>query len=555
MINGEPVPIGFFSKKLSDQQRRYSTYDRELLAAYYAVLHFKHLLDGKTVTLCTDHRPLVSAFTSRNPAKTDRQQRNLSCISEYISSMVYIRGHDNIVADCLSRNVNAISIDAIDLPAIAHAQKSDNEIKDYLHRLQDFPLQKDLVIKCDTSTYHPRPFLPQSQRKSIFNELHNISHPGQRASLRLIKSRYFWPEMNKNIIQWTRECTNCQSAKIYRHVKTDPTPLDIPSTRFETVHIDLVGPLLPCPLPGAELQCSYKYLLTCIDRGTKWIEAVPLINITAKSVAFAFLHGWVSRFGIPLYLLTDRGAQFESELFTELSKLLGFHRLRTASYRPQTNSQIERAHRTFKTAITARKQDWMTALPVVLLGIRCLPAASTGISPFTMVTGKTPLSPRDLFQKDPQNNKKYTDTFVQEFSKRMRELDFKDVPTYHPTSQKPYIPDELRNSTHVWVRVDRVRRPLEAPYTGPFEVIEKFDKTFKLKFPSGPNMVSIERLKPAVLPNKEPTPQEPEPEPAPQEPEPEPTPQANEPEPTEPIVTTRYGRRVKFRNRNDYRYF
>ena len=145
MIDNKPYPIGFFSKKLSEPQRKYSTYDRELLAAYLAILHFKEHLEGRTVTLCTDHKPLVSAYKSKNPAKTDRQQRHLSCISEYISDMVYIRGRENVVADCLSRPVNAINIDAADLPAIARAQQIGEEIQNYSENLKDFPIQNNLL--------------------------------------------------------------------------------------------------------------------------------------------------------------------------------------------------------------------------------------------------------------------------------------------------------------------------------------------------------------------------------------------------------------------------
>ena len=62
MVDSRPTPLGFFSKKLSDVQKTYSTYDRELLAAYLAVLHFKSLIDGHDVTLFLDHKPIVSAF-------------------------------------------------------------------------------------------------------------------------------------------------------------------------------------------------------------------------------------------------------------------------------------------------------------------------------------------------------------------------------------------------------------------------------------------------------------------------------------------------------------
>jgi hypothetical protein len=83
--NGIPIPIGFFSKKLSSAQQKYATFDRELLAAHQAVLHFEPMIEGKAVTLFVDHKPLVSAYKSQNPAKSDRQQRQLSVIAEYVS--------------------------------------------------------------------------------------------------------------------------------------------------------------------------------------------------------------------------------------------------------------------------------------------------------------------------------------------------------------------------------------------------------------------------------------------------------------------------------------
>ena len=83
-------------------------------------------------------------------------------------------------------------------------------------------------------------------------------------------------------------------------------------------------------------------------------------------MAHAFVVTWISRFGVLLHI-TDRGTQFKSELFAELSKLVGFHRLRTTSYHPQCNGLIERCHRAIKTAITARKlrrkESWLTAFP------------------------------------------------------------------------------------------------------------------------------------------------------------------------------------------------
>ena len=167
MVNGRAVPVSFFSKKLSAPQRQYSAYDRELLAAYLATLHFRDLIEGRNVTLFTDHKPLVTAFHSPHVAKSDRQQRHWCVVTEYIADVQYIRGADNIVADCLSRPVNAVHVDACDLPAIAEHQKGDEEIAAYQDRLRALPLQEDSIL-CDVSSPQPRPFVPQSCRRRLF---------------------------------------------------------------------------------------------------------------------------------------------------------------------------------------------------------------------------------------------------------------------------------------------------------------------------------------------------------------------------------------------------
>ena len=102
IVEGNPIPIGFFSKKLTQTQMRYSTFDCELLAAYLSVMHLRHLIEGRQVLLLTDHKPLCGAFYSLNPVKSDRQQRQLAILTEFISDIEHVKGSQNIVADCLS---------------------------------------------------------------------------------------------------------------------------------------------------------------------------------------------------------------------------------------------------------------------------------------------------------------------------------------------------------------------------------------------------------------------------------------------------------------------
>ena len=192
--------------------------------------------------------------------------------------------------------------------------------------------------------------------------------------------------MNKQIRIWTKECLSCQENKVYRHTKSPITPFNLPSGRFETVHMDIVG-LLPSTTSRNETYPSkFRYILSSIDQTTRWIEATPMTDITASTVAITFLNSWITRFGVPLYVVTDRGCQSESELFLELSKLIRFYRLRTTSYNSQANGIIERLHRTLKASIMSRKQNWLDALPIVLLGMQNIPNED-GVSPAIAVNG------------------------------------------------------------------------------------------------------------------------------------------------------------------------
>lgn len=401
---------------------------------------------------------------------------------------------------------------------------------------------------------------PSSLRDNIISSLHNLSHPGVKNTAKLIRERYFWPHVDKDVKLFVRNCIKCQQSKVHKHTKSPVSSISAPTDRFQTVHIDIVGPLPPATLPNHPYPLPYNYLLTCIDRATRWTEAIPLTDTTARSIAIAFVSGWVSRFGVPLQVVTDRGAQFESELFAELSSVIGFHHIRTTGYHPQANGIIERHHRSLKTAIRARQENWFFALPVVLLGYRMTPN-QTEYSPFTAVTGAHMLCPSVVIgqQQSIPTNK---DT-LQDFIKEMQEIQFYDFASGSIHSvPKPYIPKDLFTSSKVWMRVDRIRKSLEAPYTGPYEVIQREPKYFILRLPQGDTSVSIDRLKPAYVPLPDSVQQplrgdtmtDSDSDPSSSSPIPVPIPPSPDTTPV-PSQTTRSGRTVRFRLDPDYCYF
>ena len=102
-INNKWQPLAFFSKQLRKPEQRYSAFDRELLALYLAIRHFRYLLEARTFTAFTDHKPLTFAMSKRSEPWSARQQRHLSYISEFTTDIQHIAGKDNVVADTLSR--------------------------------------------------------------------------------------------------------------------------------------------------------------------------------------------------------------------------------------------------------------------------------------------------------------------------------------------------------------------------------------------------------------------------------------------------------------------
>ena len=313
-----------------------------------------------------------------------------------------------------------------------------------------------------------------------------------RATTKLVTERFIWPKMKKECTTLVRNCIACQRSKIQRHNKSPIATFEGPGERFEHINIDIVGPL--------PISKEHRYILTIIDRFSRWPEAIPLQNITAESVARGLVAGWIARFGTPRRITTDLGRQFESEMFRQLNEWLGIKHFKTTPYHPQANGLIERWHRTVKAAIKCKAtNDWFDTLPLILLGLRTTNKQDINASPADMTYGSTLRIPGEFFdtnfERPDENN------FVGTLRKRMQNL--RPTETANHSNENVFTQKQLSTCKHVFVRTDAVTTPFQAPYEGPFKVLQKFDKYFKLQIKNRVAKISVDRLKAAHMVNED----------------------------------------------------
>ena len=112
----------------------------------------------------------------------------------------------------------------------------------------------------------------------------------------------------------------------------------------------------------------------CVDRFTKFVQAIPLKDASADSVCSAFLHGWVAYMGVPVFLQSDHGSCFLSQKFQALLRMSGVQHLVGNAYKPSTNGLVERVHRQLKHSLRMCQDshNWYHNLPLTLLTLRNL---------------------------------------------------------------------------------------------------------------------------------------------------------------------------------------
>ena len=453
MVEGKDRPIAYFSRRFTGAETRYEVVEKELYAVILSLKHWKHYIYGHEVLVYSDQKSLSWGIKQ---CDSPRMMRWIQQIAEFTVKIFYREGSKQGPADFLSRMYSAPSSTLIHDSQVStpinatyelglgtgpsyflKEQKKDPRLAKIMSYLQgdskmidaatkrlaeSYTILQDgvLAISPDVSSIGARYIVPDHLKGRILEEMHDCtwgSHMGVTRTYEKINQRFYWEKMRADVENWVASCQGCATRKMPTHPISAEMQLAHATAPWQIVCMDLMGPL-PKSARGNQ------WILCIMDKFTKWPECVALRSATATVVARAFVSLVVTRHGVPLTVQSDRGRQFTSHLFAEVSRILGMKQQLSCAYRPQSQGLVERWNRTMaemlRQYVRTNQSDWCSYLDLVLLAYRTSVHSSTGYTPFELQHGRQARLPTHLLV--PENTKTFESEheFAADIQKRLR---------------------------------------------------------------------------------------------------------------------------------------
>ena len=517
-INGDEHPVAYFSKSFSPAERNYQVFDREFCAILHALREWDAYIKGSPfqTVVYTDHANLTYY---RSPQKlTRRQTRWVIELMEYDIKLCHKPGKKMIPADALSRRHDHaeglkddneptlalpedLFIQVLDLElqdAVMKAQEDDETAQEALARLSDpshsptkWMIEEGFRDGLKCLFYDGRLYVPDdlTLRRKIVSDHHDsplAGHPGIQATTRSVRLSYWWPGLTSFVRNYVDGCAVCQQFKIStRPTKPSLQPIPSGSSRiFGAVGVDFMT-----DLPSSD---GFDSIMVTVDHGlTKGLvlTATTKEGLTTDKTAQLYIDNIYSRFGLPDSIISDRGPQFDSELFQTLCKALGIKSKLTTAFHPQANGGTERTNREIQLYLSIfcinNPESWKEKLKLAEFVYNNRTHAERNETPFELMYGATPKAIPDAFYRQPLDNEARLEQatkwrqdalIAHEYARQKMKEKIKS--TYEP----------FKLGQKVWLNGRNIKlgynKKITTKHEGPFKIIEILGPVnYRLKLP------------------------------------------------------------------------
>jgi len=230
--------------------------------------------------------------------------------------------------------------------------------------------------------------VPVNRTTDIIDTHHDsvtAGHFGPQATYRLIRRRYYWPTMRQDVLRRVQDCEVCAREQPLRRHQGELQPLAIPDARAVDWTMDFIT-----GFPNID---GYDAILVAVDRLTKFAVFIPTTKtVTAAGVADLVVKRLVAFFGLPRSIVTDRDTVFTATFWRHLLRIMGIEQLLSTAYHPETDGQTERVNQTLQIMLRccSTSHTWVEDLPLIQLAYNNHTSATTGYSPYFLLTGGHP---------------------------------------------------------------------------------------------------------------------------------------------------------------------
>ena len=313
----------------------------------------------------------------------------------------------------------ALEAIALTLPKVMEAQSKDPQLrpiinylkydklprnndlaKSIIRKQEDYILINDILyhvyvpIQAKSTQAVVQLVIPQDLKQLVLHGHHDVplaGHMGINRMTSIMKARYHWAGMTRDITEYVSTCKSCnQSKPSNKNIKASLTIREPAEAPFQNLFIDTLGPLVRTPRGN-------KHLVVVTDQYSRFIIAWPTPDIMAKTIAGQFFHKVISVYGAPKRLMSDNGTTFTAEVFKSLCSEYGIRQVFSTAYHPQSQGSVERANRSIITYlrnyVTSRQSDWDTYISSMTFALNSAENNPLGYPSYKMLHGREPSLP------------------------------------------------------------------------------------------------------------------------------------------------------------------